>query len=285
MPTVVGIVFRRLGRPYWFDPSGLDLEIGDRVIVETLHGLEVGTVATACRDIPEDELEAPLRRVLRPMTVEDEAQHQRNLDRARTTLSTAAERVAHFGLPMKLLTAEYTFDCSQVTIYFSADGRVDFRELVRDLAARLRTRVQLYQVGARDHTRMMGGYGTCGRPLCCSTFLKEFAPVSMRMAKDQSLLLNPVKFSGVCGKLMCCLRYEHDVYTEARTRLPYVGARVATPRGTGTVLAVSVVRDEVTVSLDDSEAQLTLPAAQVKGGCCRGCSDHSASELGDPSSS
>jgi cell fate regulator YaaT (PSP1 superfamily) len=282
MATVVGITFRRLGRPYWFDPGGLDLDLGERVIVETAHGLEVGTVRVPPREMPDEQLVAPLKPVVRRMTADDEEQYARNAEQARSALEIAAERIAHFKLPMKLLSAECAFDCSQVTIYFTAENRVDFRELVRDLSGRLRSRVQLYQLGARDHTKILGGYGTCGRELCCRSFLADFAPVSMRMAKDQSLFLNPAKFSGVCGKLMCCLRFEHETYKEARSRLPAVGDRVVTPHGAGIVLAVSVLRNEVTVSLDETEAQVTLPASEIQSPCCCPPTDSAPPELNTP---
>jgi len=264
MAAVVGIAFRDRSRHYWFDPAGLDLSPGDRVVVETVRGPEIGTVRKAAEDVSDERLSSPLKKVLRRATPGDEAQLVRNNERARAAFETACKRVRHFGLPMKVLSAEYTFDCSQVIICFTAENRVDFRELVKDLAGRLRTRVQLYQVGARDHTRMLGGYGTCGRELCCRAFLTEFAPVSMRMAKDQSLFLNPAKFSGVCGKLMCCLRYEHDTYTEARTRLPSVGSRVETTHGSGRVVGISVLKSEVTVALDESAAEVTLKPCDLR---------------------
>jgi cell fate regulator YaaT (PSP1 superfamily) len=263
MAAVVGVAFRDRSRHYWFDPAGIEISPGDRVVVETARGPEIGTVRREAEEVPEDRLSAPLKRVLRQATPGDEAQLVRNHERARNAFETACKRVRHFGLPMKLLSAEYTFDCSQVVICFTAENRVDFRELVKDLAGRLRTRVQLYQVGARDHTRMLGGYGTCGRELCCRSFLTEFAPVSMRMAKDQSLFLNPARFSGACGKLMCCLRYEHETYTEARTRLPSVGSRVDTAHGSGKVVGISVLRCEVAVSLDETASEVVLKLCDV----------------------
>ncbi len=217
MPNAVGVAFRQLGRQYWFDAGDLSLRVGDQVIVETTKGLELGVVKTLCRSFSDVSPSAPLKPVLRRATPEDEAQIERNTARAQAIMKTASERVRHHGLPMKLLSAELSYDGFQVVISFIAESRVDFRELVRDLAGQLRCRVQLYQVGARDQARMVGGYGTCGREFCCRAFLTDFAPISMRMAKDQSLFLNPAKFSGACGKLMCCLRYEHDVYVETKT--------------------------------------------------------------------
>lgn len=263
MPLAVAVTFRRCCRPYWFDPSNLNLEPGDRVVVETTRGLEIGTVRVAATELAEDEVTVPLKPVLRIATEEDERQAERNRQRAEDALRVAAERVQHFGLPMKLVGAEYTLDGLQLTIYFTAENRVDFRELVRDLACRLRTRVQLHQIGARDHTRLAGGYGPCGRELCCTSFLTEFAPVSMRMAKDQSLFLNPVKFSGVCGKLMCCLRFEHEMYTQARSCLPPAGSIVLTEHGEAEVVAVSVLKNEVTVVLRATSAEVTLGPDQL----------------------
>lgn len=263
MAGAVGISFRLFCRIHWYDPGELALARGDQVIAETLYGPAVAVVRTLPRDMTLAPGEAPLPRILRHVTREDADRIRQNEEKARTALETTIARVRHFGLPMKPLAAEYNLDGTHVTILFSADGRVDFRELVRDLAFRLRTRVLLHQIGARDHTQVVGGYGTCGRELCCRTFLTEFAPVSMRMAKDQSLFLNPVKFSGTCGKLMCCLRFEHETYVEARSRLPAVGQRVRTRRGDGTIQAVSVLRDEVTVELDETGALVTLPAAEA----------------------
>lgn len=264
MVRAVGVVFRQPGKMYWFDPGSFDLHVGDAVIVETSRGKEMGIVRTPPSDIPDEWITPPLRPVLRVATEEDKLSQQRFAERARDALRLAAERVRHFGLPMKLVDAEYAFDGSQVTIYFTAESRVDFRELVRDLACRLRARVQLHQIGARDHTRMLGGYGPCGRELCCCAFLSEFAPVSMRMAKDQSLFLNPVKFSGTCGKLMCCLRYEHEFYAEARSRLPALGTRVVTPHGTGEVVGVSVLNNEVTVQLPETAALVTCKPENIQ---------------------
>ncbi len=267
MAGAVGISFRLFCRVHWYDPGELALARGDQVIAETLYGPAVAVVRTPHRDITPNADESLLPRILRRVTPEDEARIRQNEDKARSALETTIARVRHFGLPMKPLAAEYNLDGSHVTILFSADGRVDFRELVRDLASRLRTRVLLHQIGARDHTQVVGGYGTCGRELCCRTFLTEFAPVSMRMAKDQSLFLNPVKFSGTCGKLMCCLRFEHETYVEARSRLPAVGQRVRTRRGDGTIQAVSVLRDEITVALDETGALVAFPATEVVVTC------------------
>lgn len=252
MPTAVGVAFRAVARAYWFDPNGVEVREGDRVVVESARGLDIGTVRVASREVPEHDLQAPLRRIVRIADKRDLDQERRNLERAEYALRLCRQRVAHHGLPMKPLQAEYTFEGNQVTISFAAENRVDFRELVRDLASQLRCKVQLYQIGARDQARIIGGVGTCGRTLCCATFLSEFAPISMKMAKDQSLFVNPVKFSGVCGKLMCCLRYEHQTYVEAKRRLPQVDDVVSTPHGVGRVIELNVIREDLRVDLGDN---------------------------------
>lgn len=263
MALVVGVAFKRVARSYWFAPGDLDLKQGDRVVVETTRGVEIGFVRVPPREIEDAALQAPLKRVYRVATADDLRQEERNLAKVDRAVSVATERIRAHELPMRVLLAEYVFDGSQVTIYFSAENRVDFRDLVKDLAGLLRCKVQLYQVGARDQAKIVGGVGSCGLCLCCSTFLTEFAPVSMKMAKDQSLFLNPVKFSGVCGKLMCCLRYEHEQYVETRRRLPQIGQTVTTPRGPGRILDVNVVTDEVVVFLQESQVELRFPAADV----------------------
>lgn len=278
MPEAVGVAFKRVAKSYWFAHGSLELREFERVIVETSRGLEIGTVRVTARTVPTDEIQAPLRSVVRIATQTDLDQEKRNKERARDAMQVCAARVKHHHLPMKLLQAEYTFDASQTTIYFAAENRVDFRELVKDLSSSLRCRVQLYQVGARDEAKILGGIGPCGLTLCCSTFLTEFAPISMKMAKDQSLFLNPVKFSGVCGKLMCCLRYEHDNYVETKQRLPQIGDLVMTPRGQGRVLEVNIVRENVLVQLTESEVHLTFGADEVtpqrteRCPSCKGCS-------------
>lgn len=284
MPHAVGVAFKRVAKSYWFDPGDLSLNDFDRVIVETTRGLEIGTVRVTPREIVESELQAPLKRVLRMAEPRDMEQEARNKEKARGAMRLCAERVRHLGLPMRVLQAEYCFDASQVTIYFNAENRVDFRELVKDVASQLRCKVQLHQVGARDQAKMIGGVGPCGLTLCCSTFLTEFAPISMKMAKDQSLFLNPVKFSGVCGKLMCCLRYEHENYVEAKRRLPQIGDLVMTPRGQGRVLDVNIIREEALVLVSENQVQLTFPASEIhpektsRCATCTGCSVGSLKE-------
>ena len=278
MPNVVGVAFKRVAKSYWFNPGTLVLKDFDRVVVDTTRGLEIGTVRVTPREVVESELQAPLKQVLRLAEQRDLEQEARNKERARSSMKVCAERVRSLNLPMRVLQAEYSFDGTQITVYFSAESRVDFRDLVKDLAGHLRCKVQLHQVGARDQAKMIGGVGPCGLTLCCSTFLTEFAPISMKMAKDQSLFLNPVKFSGVCGKLMCCLRYEHENYVEAKTRLPQIGDLVMTPKGQGRVLDVNIIREDVMVQLAENQVQLTFTAGEVKPEktercpSCNGCS-------------
>jgi len=278
MPVCVGIAFKRVAKSYWFDPNGLDLQEEDRVVVETTRGAELGLVKISPRQIVDTEIQAPLKRVLRLAGDSDLEQERRNRQRAKQALAICQERVTFHKLPMKLLQAEYNFDGSQVTIYFAAESRVDFRDLVRDVAGQLRCKVQLHQVGARDQSKMIGGVGPCGLTLCCSTFLTEFAPISMKMAKDQSLFLNPVKFSGVCGKLMCCLRYEHETYVEAKKRLPLIGEIVMSPKGQGKVIDLNLLKETALVQLLESKAELEFPATELriekttKCTDCRGCS-------------
>ncbi len=278
MPLCVGVSFKRVAKSYWFDPSGLSLKENDRVVVETTRGAELGRVKVSARDVTESDIQAPLKRVVRMACDADYAREKQNKDMAREALTLCQQHVAKLGLQMKLLQAEYCFDGSQVTIYFTADSRVDFRDLVRDVASSLRCKVQLHQVGARDQARMIGGVGPCGLTLCCATFLTEFAPISMKMAKDQSLFLNPVKFSGVCGKLMCCLRYEHDTTSGSKARLPQIGEIVMSSSGQGKVLDLNLQTEMAVVQLLDGLAELEFPARELKiekiGKCtdCRGCS-------------
>jgi cell fate regulator YaaT (PSP1 superfamily) len=278
MPVCVGVAFKRVAKSYWFDPGQLELEEEQRVVVETTRGLELGTVKIAPLTIPEDEIQSPLKQVLRVADDEDLLHERDNRKKAKHALTICTEAIRRYELPMRLLMAEYSFDASQITIYFSAETRVDFRELVRDVAGHLRCKVQLHQVGARDQAKIIGGVGPCGLTLCCASFLTEFAPISMKMAKDQSLFLNPVKFSGVCGKLMCCLRYEHDTYVEAKKKLPQIGEMVMSPKGQGKVMDLNLLKETAVVQITESGVELEFPASELRiekiGKCssCRGCS-------------
>ncbi len=269
MPLVVGVTFRKVGKVYYFDPGELQLSEGDFVIAETARGVEFGEVVLEPREISEEELVAPLKKVVRIASGDDLDREAGNREREKHAFEVCERKIAEHGLPMKLLDAESAFDGSQVTFSFSADGRIDFRELVKDVAGSLRTKVQLHQIGVRDEAKLIGGYGTCGRSLCCATFLSAFEPVSMKMAKDQSLFLNPAKFSGACGKLMCCLRYEHEYYKEAHRRLPAVGAIIELERGRAKVVDVNVVNSTLTVETED-EVQLHIKACDINmEGLCR----------------
>lgn len=277
MPTCVGIAFKRVARSYWFDSGGFDLHADERVVVETARGPEMGTVKIEETTVPDAEITAPLKKVLRFAEPSDYLKEQENRYNAKEALRACKEWVRRMEMPMRLLQAEYSFDGTQVTIYFSSEGRVDFRDLVREVSAILQCKVMLYQVGARDQAKMVGGIGPCGLTLCCATFLTDFAPVSMKMAKDQSLFLNPVKFSGVCGKLMCCLRYEHDTYVEAKKRLPQIGEVVRSPKGQGRVLDLNLLKETALVQLIEDGVEVEFPASELtiektsKCSDCRGC--------------
>jgi len=269
MPRVVGISFRRTAKVYYFDPGELTLHTGDFVIAETARGIEFGEVACEPREVPDSELVAPLKKVVRIATGEDLEREASNREREKEACEVCQAKISAHGLPMKLLSAEASFDGSQMTFYFTSENRVDFRDLVKDVASALKTRVQLHQIGVRDEAKLLGGFGTCGRPLCCATFLSSFEPVSMKMAKDQSLFLNPAKFSGVCGKLMCCLRYEHDFYKEAREKLPAVGAVITSSRGTGKVVDVNVISGALSIKTEEGLV-IDVPVSDVNlEGCCR----------------
>ena len=284
MPLCVGVAFKRVAKSYWFDPGDLVLTEGQRVVVETTRGLEIGSVKIGPHQVPAEEMQAALKKVLRTSTEIDHKQERQNRERGKQALTICQERVTHHRLPMKLLQAEYCFDGSQVTVYFASESRVDFRDLVRDVAAQLRCKVQLHQVGARDQAKMIGGVGPCGLTLCCASFLTEFAPISMKMAKDQSLFLNPVKFSGVCGKLMCCLRYEHETYVDAKKRLPQIGEIVMSPEGQAKVIDLNLLKETALIQLLESKAELEFPAAELRiektSKCtdCRGCSVNTLKE-------
>ncbi len=259
MVKVIGVRFRRAGKVYYFDPAGLSIEKGEHVIVETARGVEYGEVVLPVREVEDDSVIQPLKPVLRRATKEDDEQERRNKEKEKDAFQICLEKIKKRGLEMKLIEAEYTFDNNKVLFYFTADGRIDFRELVKDLAAVFKTRIELRQIGVRDETKIMGGIGICGRELCCNTFLPEFAPVSIRMAKEQNLSLNPTKISGVCGRLMCCLKNEQETYEYLNSRLPDIGDEVRTNDGLkGEVSSVSVLRQlvKVLITLDNDEKEI-----------------------------
>lgn len=269
MPCVVGVSFKKAAKQYYFDPGDISLRVGDSVIAETARGTEFGEVTMEPREVVESDLVAPLKRIVRIATEADYEREAANREREKEALEVCQEKINGHALPMKLLSAECAFDGFQVTFYFSAENRVDFRELVKDVAGALKTRVQLLQIGVRDEARLLGGYGSCGRPLCCATFLNGFDPVSMKMAKDQSLFLNPAKFSGVCGKLMCCLRYEHEFYKNVKDRLPVVGADIVTPLGKGKVVDVNYLSETLSVETEEG-ITVHIPLSKLDlEGCCR----------------
>ena len=214
--TVIGVRFKEAGKIYYFDPDQMDIKAGDHVIVETARGIEYGSVVVGLKQVSEEEIVPPLKKVIRVSTPEDDAHVAANAEYKKEAFQVCLEKIENHQLPMKLIDVEYTFDNSKIVFFFTADGRVDFRELVKDLATVFRTRIELRQIGVRDEAKMLGGIGFCGRPLCCHTFLGDFAPVSIKMAKEQNLSLNPSKISGICGRLLCCLKYENDVYVENR---------------------------------------------------------------------
>ncbi len=260
MKTIIGVRFRQAGKIYYFDPGDKkDIVRGTHVIVETAKGVEFGTVVLPPTEMPEEKIVAPLKGIIRVATKEDEASEQKNREKEDEAYVICLEKIRKHGLEMKLIAAEYTFDKNKLLFYFTADGRIDFRELVKDLASVFRTRIELRQIGVRDETKLRGGIGICGRALCCHTYLSEFAPVSIKMAKEQNLSLNPTKISGVCGRLMCCLKNEEEAYEELNRSLPNVGSRVKTPEGlSGEVQSVSVLKQKVkvVVTLENDEKEV-----------------------------
>lgn len=252
---VVGIRFKKAGKIYYFDPGELEINLNDRVIVETARGLEFGEVVVAPKWVGEEDVVPPLKSVIRIATEEDAKQVEENRIKEREAFDICLKKIEEHGLPMKLIDVEYTFDVSKIIFYFTAEGRVDFRELVKDLAAIFRTRIELRQIGVRDEAKMLGGLGICGRILCCTSFLGEFEPVSIRMAKDQNLSLNPTKISGICGRLMCCLKFENDNYEELKKNALDIGQLVNTPLGLGKVIYTSLLQEKVTVELDDDRIE------------------------------
>ena len=250
MLEIVGIRFKEVGKVYYFSPNGLTFNKGDRVIVETARGVECGEVTIENRKVSEEEIVSPLKPVIRAATEQDLKTVEENKIKEKKAYTICEEKIANHGLEMKLVDVEYTFDNNKILFYFTADGRVDFRELVKDLASVFKTRIELRQIGVRDESKMLGGFGMCGRPFCCHTFLGEFQPVSIKMAKEQGLSLNPVKISGTCGRLMCCLKYEQDTYEHLLRHTPKVGAIVETAEGRGTVIDNNLITGLLKIRLD-----------------------------------
>lgn len=258
MIKVIGVRFRQAGKIYNFSPADFQVKVGDHVIVETARGIEYGSVVQEIREVADDKVIMPLKSVIRIATEEDDKKAIENNEKEKKAFKICKEKIAKHGLEIKLIETEYTFDNNKVLFYFTADGRIDFRELVKDLASVFKTRIELRQVGVRDETKMLGGIGICGRPLCCNTYLSEFIPVSIKMAKEQSLSLNPTKISGICGRLMCCLKNEQEAYEELNSNLPDIGEKVKTFDGfKGEVVSVNVLRQKVKIVVEvDDEREI-----------------------------
>lgn len=253
MAKIVGVRFKERGKIYYFDPGDLDIKAGCNVIVETARGIEFGEVIIPVSEVEQSEIVSPLKKVIRIATAQDKKQAEENIKKEKEAFDICCQKIIKHGLDMKLINVEYTFDANKILFYFTSGGRVDFRELVKDLASVFRTRIELRQIGVRDEAKMIGGLGVCGRGLCCSSFLSEFQPVSIKMAKEQSLSLNPSKISGTCGRLMCCLKYEQDCYEELIKITPRVGAIVKTPQGEGVVWSNSLLKGKIKVKLDKDD--------------------------------
>ena len=267
MPKIIGVRFRNTGKSYYFDPGELQIHIGDHVIVETSQGREMGTVTIPPTDMDEERLKLPLKEIARVATAEDEQTAAENREKEAEAFTIGKQKIRERGLDMKLVQTECAFDRSKLLFYFTADGRVDFRDLVKDLAAVFRTRIELRQIGVRDETKILGGVGICGRELCCKSFLTDFAPVSIKMAKEQNISLNPGKISGICGRLMCCLKYEDETYEYLNSKLPNVGDHVITPDNIkGEVVSVNVLKQKVKVKVDvgDEKEIMEYPVSELK---------------------
>lgn len=258
--NVVGVRFKQAGKIYYFDPVDIDVKQGDYVIVETARGIEFGQVMVGPKQVGEEKVTLPLKNVIRVATPEDRAQLAENKEKEKKALTICQQKVAQHNLDMKLIDVEYTFDRSKIIFYFTADGRVDFRELVKDLAAVFRTRIELRQIGVRDEAKMIGGLGPCGRPLCCATFLGDFEPVSIKMAKEQNLSLNPVKISGICSRLMCCLKFESSSYRDTKADVPLIGSRVRVDGREGKIIENNVMKESLVVDFGNGEKREVLLA-------------------------
>ena len=256
MIKVVGVRFKKAGKIYYFDPVDMNIQKDTYVVVETARGIEFGECVIGIKEISEDDIVAPLKSVLRIATEEDINKHFKNKEKEKDSFDICLKKIQEHNLTMKLIDVEYTFDNNKIIFYFTAEGRVDFRELVKDLATIFKTRIELRQIGVRDEAKMLGGLGPCGRPMCCSTFLGDFASVSIKMAKEQNLSLNPTKISGICGRLMCCLNYEQSTYEDIRKRMPKVGSIVKTSEGTGEVFSNNTVKESVKVKLRKGEEEV-----------------------------
>ena len=275
MINIVGVRFKNAGKIYYFDPVDFEIEKGMDVVVETARGLEYGTIVVGKKEIDEESLVSPLKHIIRIATEEDTKIYKENKEKAKETFELCLQKIKEHNLTMYLIDCEYTFDRNKLIFYFTAEGRIDFRELVKDLASIFKTRIELRQIGVRDEAKSIGGLGPCGRSLCCSTWLGDFQPVSIKMAKDQSLSLNPTKISGICGRLFCCLKYEHDVYVEAIEKIPPVGAIVKVDGNKGKVIETNPLLEQVKVEFNDKTIKIcmkdelkVLQAPKKCDGCC-----------------
>ena len=278
MIKIVGVRFKNAGKIYYFDPVDFEIEKNIDVVVETARGLEYGKIVVGPKEIEEEKLISPLKPIIRIATEEDKAIYRENKEKAKETFEICQQKIKEHGLTMFLIDCEYTFDRNKLIFYFTAEGRIDFRELVKDLASIFKTRIELRQIGVRDEAKSIGGLGTCGRKLCCSSWLGDFQPVSIKMAKDQSLSLNPTKISGICGRLFCCLKYEHDVYLEAIEKMPVVGSVVKVENQKGKVIEINPLLEQIKIEFNDKTIKTCL-AEEVKvlhvpkkceNGCCGG---------------
>ena len=279
MIKIVGVRFKNAGKIYYFDPVDFEIEKNIDVVVETARGLEYGKIVVGPKEIEEEKLISPLKPIIRIATEEDKAIYRENKEKAKETFEICQQKIKEHGLTMFLIDCEYTFDRNKLIFYFTAEGRIDFRELVKDLASIFKTRIELRQIGVRDEAKSIGGLGTCGRKLCCSSWLGDFQPVSIKMAKDQSLSLNPTKISGICGRLFCCLKYEHDVYVEAIEKMPVVGSVVKVENQKGKVIEINPLLEQIKIEFNDKTIKTCL-AEEVKvlhvpkkceNGCCGKC--------------
>lgn len=264
MAEVIGVRFKEVGKIYYFDPKGIELNSGDQVIVETARGIECGIVAIPNKDVPDEEIVHPLKPLIRKANENDIGHIEENKKREKEAFKICEKKIAEHKLGMNLVDVEYTFDNNKILFYFTADGRVDFRALVKDLAGVFRTRIELRQIGVRDEAKMLGGLGVCGRPFCCHSFMGDFQPVSIKMAKEQGLSLSPVKISGTCGRLMCCLKYEQEAYSDLLRRTPKVGAIVKTPDGKGLVVENNLISGTLKVKLDSAPEGVAPATFNVK---------------------
>lgn len=254
MVTIAGIQFQKNGAVFYFDANKISVKVGDFVIAETGHGIDIGEVIVGCREVEDEKTPSQIKQIVRIATQQDIARSMENREKEKEAYTICQKKINEHRLEMKLVSVEYSFDSSKILFYFTANGRIDFRSLVKDLASVFKTRIELRQIGVRDEARMLGGLGQCGRPICCGSFLEEFQPVSIKMAKEQNLSLNPTKISGICGRLMCCLKYEQEQYEQIRKKMPRIGREVKTPEGSGTVIDLDILKERISVRFQKGDS-------------------------------